>query len=188
MNELLCDSLWSTIKRLAKRATTKRAAVAYITSDEFVKFADGDVLITDASEPAIASGQTNAKVLARAFKRGAELYSLRGLLSAADSASITLDLLRPDAQVLRDLQERGSVRLARLAALDAGDRLGRNRAKVALPQALHHPQSAETSPKRLVFLAAPEVDTAPIVRVHLVENGVTGSLVITQTHRLAAVQ
>jgi hypothetical protein len=79
VNELLCHNLWATIKRLAKRATTKRAAVAYITSDELVKFADGDVLITDASESAIASGQTNAKVLARVFKRGARLYSLRGL-------------------------------------------------------------------------------------------------------------
>jgi hypothetical protein len=37
MNELHCDNHWATIKRLARRATTKRAAVAYVTSDEFVK-------------------------------------------------------------------------------------------------------------------------------------------------------
>jgi hypothetical protein len=79
MNELLSDNLWATIKRLAKKSSAKQAAVAYVTSEEFVTFADGDVLITDASDHAIAAGLTNAKVLARAFRRGAQLYSLPGL-------------------------------------------------------------------------------------------------------------
>jgi phosphatidylserine/phosphatidylglycerophosphate/cardiolipin synthase-like enzyme len=76
MEELLSDNLWTTIKRLARKSSVKRAAVAYVTSEGFITFADGDVLITDASDHAIASGDTNAKVLARAFRRGAELYSL----------------------------------------------------------------------------------------------------------------
>lgn len=79
MNELLSDSLWDTIKRLGKKASSKRAAVAYVTSEEFVKFTEGDVLVTDASDHAIALGQTDAQVLANAFKRKAELYSLPGL-------------------------------------------------------------------------------------------------------------
>jgi hypothetical protein len=79
MNELRSDNLWATIKRLAKKSSAKRAAVAYVTSEKFVKFDEGDVLITDAGDHAIATGLTNAKVLARAFKRGAQLYSLPGL-------------------------------------------------------------------------------------------------------------
>jgi hypothetical protein len=79
MNELLSDNLWAVIKQLGKKASSRRAAVAYVTSEEFVKFTDGDVLVTDASDHAIAMGQTDAQVLAKAFKRGAELYSLPGL-------------------------------------------------------------------------------------------------------------
>ena len=69
MDELLSDNLWPTIKRLAKRSSSKRAAVAYVTSEEYVEFGEGDVLVTDASHEAIASGQTNAKLLERAFER-----------------------------------------------------------------------------------------------------------------------
>jgi hypothetical protein len=79
MNELLSDNLWDTIKRLGKKASSKRAAVAYVTSEKFIKFSEGDVLVTDASDHAIAMGQTDAQILARAFKRRAQLYSLPGL-------------------------------------------------------------------------------------------------------------
>jgi hypothetical protein len=79
MDELLSDNLWASIRRLAKKSSAKRAAVAYVTSDEHVKFGDGDVLVTDAGNKAIASGQTDAELLVRAFKRGAQLYSLPGL-------------------------------------------------------------------------------------------------------------
>jgi hypothetical protein len=79
MNELLSGNLWDTIKRLGKKASSKRAAVAYVTCEEFIKFTDGDILITDASDHAIAMGQTDAQVLASAFNRRAQLYSLAGL-------------------------------------------------------------------------------------------------------------
>ena len=79
MNKILCDDLWPTIKQLAAKARSKQAAVAYVTSEEYIKFKKGDVLITDASDNSISSGQTNAKLLADAFSRGAELYNLPGL-------------------------------------------------------------------------------------------------------------
>ena len=66
-------------------------------------------------------------------------------------ASVSLDLLRRNAQPLGDLPKGRSVRLARLAALDAGDRLGGNRAEVALPQALQQSQSTQARPERLIF-------------------------------------
>jgi hypothetical protein len=85
MDKLLSDNLWPTIKRLAKKSSAKRAAVAYVTSEEYVKFGDGDVLITDASDQAIASGQTNAKLLARAHRRRAQLFSLPALALLAEA-------------------------------------------------------------------------------------------------------
>jgi len=78
MERFLSDKLWTTVAKLA-RGAVKRAAVAYISSDEFVKFGAGDTLVCDASPASIASGQTSAVVLARAIKRGAEVYSAPGL-------------------------------------------------------------------------------------------------------------
>jgi phosphatidylserine/phosphatidylglycerophosphate/cardiolipin synthase-like enzyme len=79
VNELHSDTLWKTVKRLARKSAVKRAAVAYATSGEMVRFGEGDLLVTDASDDAIAGGQTDAEVLAWAFDRGARLYSLDGL-------------------------------------------------------------------------------------------------------------
>jgi len=81
MDELLSDNLWPMIKTLAKTSSAIRAAVAYVTSEKYLKFGNGDILITDASKRAIASGQTDARLLAGAFKRGAKLYSHPGLHS-----------------------------------------------------------------------------------------------------------
>lgn len=79
MKELLCDELWPTIRRLARTAETRRAAVAYVTDDDFLRYGEGDVLVTDASDRAISAGLTSARVLRRALEDGAELYSLAEL-------------------------------------------------------------------------------------------------------------
>ena len=79
MNELLCDDLWPTIRLLTQKATVRRAAVAYVTSDEIVRFTEGDLLVTDASDHAIAAGQTSARLLQNALTRKVRLYSLPGL-------------------------------------------------------------------------------------------------------------
>src|SRR5688572_7885217 len=79
MNELLSKSLWPRLRELAKSAHRKHAAIAYVTDDRFVVFGEGDVLITDASDGAITSGQTSATVLKAALKRGAKIVSIPGL-------------------------------------------------------------------------------------------------------------
>jgi hypothetical protein len=79
MNQLLSEDLWPTIKRLSRKGSRKRAAIAYVTSDEAVAFGTGDLLVTDASDAAIKSGQTSAGILERAVKRGAEVFSLPNL-------------------------------------------------------------------------------------------------------------
>jgi hypothetical protein len=73
------STLWPSIHDLADNGEGKHAAVAYVSSDKKIRFEGGDVLVTDASDPAIAGGQTSVSVLSRAHKAGAKLYSLAGL-------------------------------------------------------------------------------------------------------------
>jgi hypothetical protein len=70
--------VWPTILKLSAGANRK-AAVAYYGSDAFLRFAKGDVLVVDASDNAIATGQTSASVLQRALKRGARVFSVPNL-------------------------------------------------------------------------------------------------------------
>ena len=80
MNRLISHNLWPTISKLAKKSV-KRAAVAYVSSDDYIQFRDGDLLVCDASTKAIKSGQTSAVVLKKAYDRKAKLYNLPGLHS-----------------------------------------------------------------------------------------------------------
>lgn len=79
MNELISTELWPRLKALAKHAKRKHAAIAYVTDDTKIRFGKNDVLVTDASDEAIKSGQTSAEVLRAAFERKAEIYSVAGL-------------------------------------------------------------------------------------------------------------
>jgi hypothetical protein len=54
-------------------------AVSYVTTSRFVDFGEGDVLVADATDQAIRARLSDAKVLERAFKNGAEVYSVPGL-------------------------------------------------------------------------------------------------------------
>jgi hypothetical protein len=61
------DELWPTISKHSKAATSTRAAISYFTSDTYLHFNAGDVLIIDASDHAIEKGQTSAKTGANVF-------------------------------------------------------------------------------------------------------------------------
>lgn len=78
MGRLLSENLWTEIQA-ASTKVPKMAAVAYVSSDQIIKFGNGDTLITDASDETIAAGQTRARVLEAAFRLGATLYSLPNL-------------------------------------------------------------------------------------------------------------
>jgi hypothetical protein len=67
------------MRKLSKSAKKKHAAIAYVTDDTKIAFGKGDVLIADASDEAIKSGQTSAAVLKAAWKRKAQIVSLAGL-------------------------------------------------------------------------------------------------------------
>lgn len=85
MNELISTELWPRLKALAKHAKRKHAAIAYVTDDTKIRFGKNDVLVTDASDEAIKSGQTSAEVLRAAFERKAEIGDKLGLIARACS-------------------------------------------------------------------------------------------------------
>ncbi|MEO8736069.1 MAG: phospholipase D-like domain-containing protein [Edaphobacter sp.] len=78
MTRFLSSDLWPSLEIAAETAQDKRIAVAYFTQD-YLRLAKDDVLVTDASNSAISSGQTSAQVLTRLYKRGVEIYSCEGL-------------------------------------------------------------------------------------------------------------
>jgi hypothetical protein len=75
MQLLASAELWPLIHKLAKRGP-KRAAIAYVSNDNDIKFTNGDSLVVDASDEKIKSGDTSARVLRDALNRGANLYSV----------------------------------------------------------------------------------------------------------------
>jgi hypothetical protein len=72
------DGLWPLLRRLARRSAAKMDAVAYVTTDDFVEFGEGDTLVVDATDAAVSGGDTDADVLGRAVGRKAEVYSCPG--------------------------------------------------------------------------------------------------------------
>lgn len=79
MLRVVSGGLWTELHRLATKNRPRLAAVAYVTSDEKVKFGKGDTLVCDATDTAIKLGQTSAIVLRQAHDRGAQLFSSPGL-------------------------------------------------------------------------------------------------------------
>lgn len=73
------DLLWGAITRRVKKAHRTRAAIAYVTTSAPLPLKSADILIVDASNGAIASGQTSAKTLTSFRNKGVELYSHVGL-------------------------------------------------------------------------------------------------------------
>lgn len=76
---LSSPDLWTWLQGQATKSTRRVAAIAYVTRDDLIRFGEGDLLLADASEGAIGSGQTSAAVLRKAFTRGAEIGSVQGL-------------------------------------------------------------------------------------------------------------
>lgn len=81
MNRIISAKVWDEISTIAKKSTTKLAAIAYVTDDTKICFGKGDTLIVDASDSAIETAQTSVRVLQDALKRGAALYSCANLHS-----------------------------------------------------------------------------------------------------------
>lgn len=73
--EILSANLWSRLEVISEESTFCRAAVAYISCADYIKFRKGDLLIVNASNHAIGSGATSALVLEKLLHDGIDLYS-----------------------------------------------------------------------------------------------------------------
>lgn len=79
MLRLVTRNLWPILRRKASASKLRRAAIAYVTDATWLPLQPGDLLVTDASNAAIAGGRTSAAALAEYFESGVELFSLNNL-------------------------------------------------------------------------------------------------------------
>jgi len=77
---MLTDQVWRDVAKRARSAPSRKAAIAYVTTDD-IGLRAGDVLVTDASPRSIRSGQTDAKLLRRLHGAGVIIHSRAGLHS-----------------------------------------------------------------------------------------------------------
>jgi hypothetical protein len=90
MSELLSNNLWTVLRKEARRSGQRLIAVAYAYAPKGLSLGPGDALITDASQRAIRSGQTNAKALVELIRSGVKVYS-HPALHANGVAPVSVD-------------------------------------------------------------------------------------------------
>ena len=91
MQQLVTDNIWAHVKRHARKARRRLAAIAYVSASKYVRFQKGDVLVCDASDGAIRSGETSAFLLNRLQRCGVKLYNrpqLHSKVIALDSVAL----------------------------------------------------------------------------------------------------
>ena len=108
MNRLLTDNVWSQIKSATPKSGHKVAALAYVSTGGYCSFGKGDVLVCDATDRAIKSGETSAGVLKKFYDAGAEIYSCENLHAKAFVCGQTVlvgscNLSESSANILREL-------------------------------------------------------------------------------------
>jgi len=81
MIEMLCDNLWPTITRLARKSKRKYVAVAYFGhgANRILPLSKGDSLLVDMSIDAVKSGQTDPNEIEKYFKKGVDVYTCSNL-------------------------------------------------------------------------------------------------------------
>lgn len=79
MRTIIVDGAWPKIAKATKADRGRRMLAVAYASELHVRMKRGDLLVTDASEPTIASGGTDAKLLADLHAKGVEVYGLDGL-------------------------------------------------------------------------------------------------------------
>jgi hypothetical protein len=80
LREIITGRTWKRVSVQARSAPTRRAAIAYVTTND-VGLRSGDTLVTDASLGSIRAGHTDAKLLLKLYDEGVAIYSLEGLHS-----------------------------------------------------------------------------------------------------------
>jgi len=75
MDSILTGNIWRQVAPLANRAKRRLVAVAYVSSDKYLKLRRNDILVCDASDRAIEAGDTSANILKSLVRKGAEVRS-----------------------------------------------------------------------------------------------------------------
>ena len=75
MDAILTGNIWKQVAHLARAAKRRLAAVAYVTTDGHIGFKRNDILICDASDRAIKTGETSAPLLQALARKGVEIRS-----------------------------------------------------------------------------------------------------------------
>ena len=73
MDSIITGDIWRQIRPYAKAAKRRSIAVAYVSTDARIGFRPNDVLVCDASDKAIKSGETSARLLQSLHRKGVEL-------------------------------------------------------------------------------------------------------------------
>jgi len=79
MDNILTDNIWKQVAPHARSCERRLAALAYVSTDTRITFRKGDLLVCDASDAAVKSGETSASVLSKWQKAGVHIYSRPGL-------------------------------------------------------------------------------------------------------------
>lgn len=122
-DQILTGNVWKQISARAEKAATRVGAIAYISTANHLSFREGDVLICDASDSAIRTGETSATVLDELSRAGVRLYSRPNLhaklLVFGDCVLVgSCNLSEPSASALYEaalLTARTSIRSQALA-------------------------------------------------------------------------
>jgi hypothetical protein len=75
METILTGDIWKQVRPRAKAAKRRLVAVAYVSTDGHIGFRRNDVLICDASDRAVKTGETSARLLQSLCRKGVELRS-----------------------------------------------------------------------------------------------------------------
>jgi hypothetical protein len=75
VDTILTGNIWKQFSPQAKAAKRRLVAVAYVSTDRHLAFKRNDVLICDASDRAIGSGETSARLLQKLARKGVEVRS-----------------------------------------------------------------------------------------------------------------
>jgi hypothetical protein len=75
MDTVLTGDIWKQVRPYAKAAKRRFVAVAYVSTDGHIGLRRNDVLVCDASDKAVKSGETSARLLQSLRREGVELRS-----------------------------------------------------------------------------------------------------------------
>lgn len=75
MDIILTGNIWRQVAARASAAKRRLVAVAYVSSDKYLKLRQNDVLICDASDRAVKTGETSPRILYSMVRRGIEVRS-----------------------------------------------------------------------------------------------------------------